>query len=110
MPGSSTKLGKAFDLSSEVSNLPQANSRHPTASVHPDLPASGAPWYAISTTEVLMSARTYTQTALGLFVVLGVVDFVLTYILVEGIDAYESNPIASMWLQHHGWHGLALFK
>jgi len=49
---------------------------------------------------------------LGLYVVLSVADFVLTFALLKLSDgfAYESNPIAAACLTHHGWGGLAAFK
>jgi hypothetical protein len=46
------------------------------------------------------------------FLALSVGDFGLTYMLIEGTGGhvYEANPVASEWLDGHGWAGLAAFK
>lgn len=46
------------------------------------------------------------------FVVLSLVDFMLTWYLLtqSGGHVYESNPVAQWWLVHFGWVGLAGFK
>jgi hypothetical protein len=49
---------------------------------------------------------------LGLFALLNVIDFGLTWYLLRagGGSVYESNPVAAWWLGHFGWLGLAGFK
>src|SRR5262249_9097167 len=49
---------------------------------------------------------------LFVFVLLGFVDLILTWHLLEQSpgQVYESNPIARWWLEQHGWLGLVLFK
>jgi hypothetical protein len=46
------------------------------------------------------------------FLVLSVLDLFLTWHLVHGADGwvYESNPLASWWLERWGWLGLIFFK
>jgi hypothetical protein len=59
-----------------------------------------------------MTAKTYTLAALIVFAILGAVDFIQTYTLVQrsGGQVYESNPLAATWLKDYGWYGLAVFK
>ena len=59
-----------------------------------------------------MVIKAFCLLGLGLYVVLSVADFVLTFALLKLSDgfAYESNPIAAACLTHHGWGGLAAFK
>lgn len=49
---------------------------------------------------------------LAFFLVLSLGDLYLTWRLVGGTEGvvYESNPLASWWLQAHGWWGLVSFK
>ncbi len=49
---------------------------------------------------------------LGLFAVLSLADFVLTWRLLQRGDGgvYESNPVANWCLAHSGWLGLAFYK
>lgn len=49
---------------------------------------------------------------LALFGILSLADLVLTQRLVHasGGQIYESNPLASAWLELYGWAGLAIFK
>jgi hypothetical protein len=49
---------------------------------------------------------------LGVYATLSVMDYRLTYTLVEGTGGavFEGNPIAASWLELYGWRGLALFK
>ncbi len=59
-----------------------------------------------------MSARTFHPGKLSLYAFLSLSDLFLTYQLVHGShgEVYESNPVASAWLVHFGWYGLAAFK
>jgi hypothetical protein len=59
-----------------------------------------------------MSAKTFTRAALVLYVVLGAIDFIDTYLLIDRGDGtvYESNPVAATWLKDYGWKGLAVYK
>lgn len=59
-----------------------------------------------------MSLRKYTLIALVVFAVLGVIDFIDTFVLIRQSDGhvYESNPLAATWLKDFGWKGLAVFK
>ena len=56
--------------------------------------------------------KTFCLLALGLYAVLSIVDFVLTFALLQLSDglAYESNPLAAACLDRHGWYGLAAYK
>jgi hypothetical protein len=49
---------------------------------------------------------------LALFGVLSLADLLLTQrlLLASGGQVYESNPLASAWLELYGWTGLAIFK
>jgi hypothetical protein len=49
---------------------------------------------------------------IGLFVILSLADFALTWWLIErsGRQVFEDNPVADELLTYHGWLGLALFK
>jgi hypothetical protein len=49
---------------------------------------------------------------LGLFILLNVADFGLTWRLLNGSmpEVVESNPVANACLEQHGWAGLALLK
>ena len=59
-----------------------------------------------------MVVKTFCLLALGLYAVLSIVDFVLTFALLQLSDglAYESNPLAAACLDRHGWCGLAVYK
>ncbi len=59
-----------------------------------------------------MRARTFFLAGLALFAVLSVTDFIQTFALISGGDGqvYEANPVAALWLERYGWHGLAVFK
>ncbi|HEY3788128.1 MAG TPA: DUF5658 family protein [Urbifossiella sp.] len=59
-----------------------------------------------------MAVKSYSLLALGLYIVLSVVDYIFTFALIQlsGGLAYESNPVAAAFLNHHGWYGLAAFK
>jgi hypothetical protein len=47
----------------------------------------------------------------GLYAVLSVTDWVLTYSLLNlHPAAVEANPVAAACLERHGWDGLALYK
>jgi hypothetical protein len=47
-----------------------------------------------------------------LFPALSLADLVLTRVLLQRADgrAWESNPVASWWLEHFGWAGLSGYK
>ena len=56
-----------------------------------------------------------TRSLLGkfvLFAVLGLLDLLLTWYLLQGSPGrvYEANPVARLWLNRFGWLGLAAFK
>jgi hypothetical protein len=59
-----------------------------------------------------MSAKTYTLAAVVVYICLGAIDFIDTYVLIERGDGtvYESNPLAARWLKDYGWKGLAVYK
>lgn len=59
-----------------------------------------------------MTAKSYCMIGLGLFGILGAVDFIQTYALIAHGDGltYESNPVAAAWLDRYGWKGLLFFK
>jgi hypothetical protein len=59
-----------------------------------------------------MSVKVFHPCKLSLFAALSVVDFSLTYYLVQrsGGRVYESNPIAHAWFSDYGWPGLLFFK
>jgi hypothetical protein len=67
---------------------------------------------ALSRKDEIMSAKTYTLAALVVYVILGAIDFIDTYALIQRGDGtvYESNPLANDWLKDYGWKGLAVFK
>ena len=56
--------------------------------------------------------KTFCLLALGLYALLSIVDFVLTFALLQLSDglAFESNPFAAACLDRHGWCGLAVYK
>jgi hypothetical protein len=60
----------------------------------------------------IMSAKAYSLLALVLYVILGAIDFIDTYVLIKSGDGtvYESNPVAATWLKDYGWKGLAVYK
>lgn len=48
---------------------------------------------------------------LGLYALLSVADWVLTFALLRlHPGAFESNPVAAACLEQHGWPGLAVYK
>ncbi len=59
-----------------------------------------------------MRARSICLLGIGLYSLLSIADFVLTYTLIETSESgvYESNPVAAAYLENHGWLGLAMFK
>ena len=59
-----------------------------------------------------MTTKSYTLAALIVFALLGVIDLIYTFTLVQdsGGQVYESNPLAATWLKNYGWGGLAIFK
>jgi hypothetical protein len=59
-----------------------------------------------------MTARNVPTGRLVLFILLNLVDLILTLQLLHQSDGqvYESNPIASWWLNRSGWLGLTAFK
>jgi hypothetical protein len=52
------------------------------------------------------------RSLLLLFPALSLADLVLTWVLLQRADgrAWESNPVASWWLEHFGWAGLSGYK
>src|SRR5260370_17817760 len=49
--------------------------------------------------------------AIALLLLLNAADFALTRFLCAGeTGVYEANPVATWWLVHYGWVGLAGFK
>ncbi len=58
-----------------------------------------------------MWAKLIVWSGLGLYALLSVVDWMLTFALLRINNlAVESNPLAAAWLDRYGWRGLALFK
>jgi hypothetical protein len=58
-----------------------------------------------------MRVKHYFWVGLGLYALLSVADFKLTHTLLTADEgAYESNPVAGVWLERYGWAGLAAFK
>lgn len=58
-----------------------------------------------------MRLKTYCWIGLGLYAALSVSDLLLTRSLLRADDeAFEANPVAAVWLEEHGWAGLAAFK
>ena len=58
-----------------------------------------------------MFLKWFCWTGLGLYAVLSVADWMLTFSLLRAHPgAVESNPLAAACLEQHGWRGLALFK
>jgi hypothetical protein len=58
-----------------------------------------------------MRLSTYCWVGVGLYALLSVADLSLTFVLLEANPgAYEANPVAGVWLEQHGWTGLAVFK
>lgn len=60
----------------------------------------------------MYKTKLFCLAGLGLYVALSVVDFTLTFTLIEGSGgrAFEANPVAAVWLEEHGWAGLAAYK
>lgn len=60
----------------------------------------------------MYKTKLFCLVGLGFYVALSVADFALTFSLIEGSggEAFEANPIAAVWLEEHGWTGLAAFK
>ena len=60
----------------------------------------------------MYKTKLFCLVGLGLYTALSAADFALTFSLIEGSrgEAFEANPIAAVWLEEHGWAGLAAFK
>lgn len=60
----------------------------------------------------MYKTKLFCLVGLGFYTALSVLDFLLTQSLIEGSggEAFEANPIAAVWLEKHGWLGLAAFK
>ena len=58
-----------------------------------------------------MRVKHYFWAGLGLYAALSVADLLFTHRLLTANElAYESNPVAGVWLEQYGWAGLAAFK
>jgi hypothetical protein len=59
-----------------------------------------------------MPGHAFPWTPFMLYLVLSLVDLVLTWMLVQFSDGqvYEGNPLAGAWLSQFGWPGLVAFK
>src|SRR5262245_6912450 len=58
-----------------------------------------------------MRLKTHCWIGLGRYAALSVADLLLTRtLLTANTDAFESNPVAALWLEQYGWIGLAVFK
>lgn len=58
-----------------------------------------------------MRVKHYFWIGVALYAALSVADLFLTHkLLTANGDAYESNPVAGVWLERYGWSGLAAFK
>lgn len=60
----------------------------------------------------MYKTKLFCLVGLGFYTALSAADFLLTHTLIEGSggQAFEANPIAAVWLEEHGWAGLAAFK
>ena len=58
-----------------------------------------------------MYLKCFCWSGLGLYAILSVADWMLTFALLSAHPgAVESNPLAAACLEQHGWDGLALYK
>jgi hypothetical protein len=59
-----------------------------------------------------MRTGTLLIACLIVFGLLSLTDFTQTFALIStgNGEVYESNPVASAWLEQHGWLGLGIFK
>ena len=65
----------------------------------------------VSSGERVMYVKCFFWAGLGLYALLSVADWMLTFALLRiHPGAVESNPLAAACLDLHGWRGLALYK